>query len=79
MHWPVPFAVALTGGNSTSVVVGFGCVATSEMDTLALIVRMVPKIGRFRVCSAESTRNRRCPGRVLPDSRARASFSAKLG
>ena len=40
---------------------------------------MVPKIGRFRVDSAESTRNRRRPSRVLPDSRARASFSAKLG
>ena len=40
---------------------------------------MVPEIGRFRVNSADSTRNQTGPGRVLPDSRACASFSEKLG
>ena len=40
---------------------------------------MVPEIGRFRVNSAESTRNRTGPSRVLPEFHACASFSAKLG
>jgi hypothetical protein len=56
-------------------------------QTLAMVIEyckkhvdvIVRKIGRFRVKSADSTRNRTGPIRFLPDSQACAIFSKKIG